>query len=186
MPRQATISKEMIKKAGIEMILSGENLNARAIAKKLGCSIQPVFYNYATMDDLKADVLNTISQKYEDYMAVNSKSDKYLPYMAIGMAYIGFARDYPQFFKILFMENNGVVTQNSMALKSTISLLTKLFSCSVETAMRLQTEMWVFVHGFATMIATKYIEWDEDSVTEMLSDVYNGLKVRLGLNESSH
>lgn len=95
MPRQATISKEMIKKAGIEMILSGENLNARAIAKKLGCSIQPVFYNYATMDDLKADVLNTVSQKYEDYMAVNSKSDKYLPYMAIGMAYIGFARDYP-------------------------------------------------------------------------------------------
>lgn len=184
MPRKATISKEMIKKAGVQMILDGESLNVRAVAKRLGCSIQPVFYNYATMDDLKADILTTVSQKYEEYMAENSKSDKYLPYMAIGMSYIGFARDYPQFFKMLFMEENGIKTQNSMALKGAITLLTKTFSCSVETAMRLQTEMWVFVHGFATMIVTKYIEWDEDSVTEMLSDVFNGLKARLGLTES--
>lgn len=184
MPRQATISKDMIKQAGIEMIVEGESLNARAIAKRLGCSIQPVFYNYATMDELKEDVLRSVSATYEEYMAKNAKSDKYKPYMAVGMAYIGFARDYPQLFKLLFMENNGVVTQNGMAMKSTIALLTKTFSCSVETAMRLQTEMWVFVHGFATMIATKYIEWDEDSVTEMLSDVYGGLKVRLGLTES--
>ena len=114
MPRKATISKEMIKNAGVQMILEGESLNVRAVANRLGCSIQPVFYNYATMDDLKADILTTVSQRYEEYMAENSKSDKYLPYMAIGMSYIGFARDYPQFFKMLFMEENGIKTQNGV------------------------------------------------------------------------
>lgn len=183
MPRQVSISKEMIKKTGVEIVLHGENLNVRAIAKKLGCSIQPVFYNYATMDDLKADILNSISHTYEEYMSKNAKNDKYSSYLAVGMAYIGFARDYPQFFKLLFMDEKGknIINQNSNALKNTISLLMKTYSCSTETAMRLQTEMWVYVHGFATMIATKYIEWDEDSVTEMLTDVFQGLRIRLGL-----
>ena len=38
-----------------------------------------------------------------------------------------------------------------------------------------------FVHGFATMVATKYIEWDEESVSDMVTDVFEGVKLRLNL-----
>ena len=60
-------------------------------------------------------------------------------------------------------------------------ILVKTLGCNKQTAMLIQTEMWVFVHGFATMIATKYIQWDEQSVSEMLTDVFEGLKLKLNL-----
>jgi hypothetical protein len=36
----------------------------------------------------------------------------------------------------------------------------------------------VYVHGIATMIATSYLEWDLDTVSEVLTDAYVGLKYR--------
>ena len=35
--------------------------------------------------------------------------------------------------------------------------------------------MWVFVHGVAAMFATGYLNWDWDTVSEMVSDVFKGL-----------
>ena len=39
-------------------------------------------------------------------------------------------------------------------------------------------EMWVMVHGIAVMLATGYLDLDEDTVSRMLTDAYQGLKKR--------
>ena len=39
-------------------------------------------------------------------------------------------------------------------------------------------EMWTFVHGLATMMATGYLELDMGLVSMMLSDAYFGIKHR--------
>lgn len=39
-------------------------------------------------------------------------------------------------------------------------------------------EMWVYVHGIATMIATDYLDWDEALISRMLTDAYEGMKER--------
>ena len=39
-------------------------------------------------------------------------------------------------------------------------------------------EMWVYVHGIATMIATDYLDWDEELISRMLTDAYEGMKER--------
>lgn len=111
------------------------------------------------------------------------KNSKYPPYKAIGMAYIGFARDYPEFFKQMFMDENGnkIISSDNATFLSAIESVCKIFGCDKQTAMRFHLEMWVFVHGFATMVATKYIEWDEESVSDMVTDVFEGVKLRLNL-----
>ncbi len=181
MPRKATINKQDIIKVGTDMICEGENLNARGIASRLGCSIQPIFYNFATMDELKEEIYKQINKTFDEYVAKEMKNSPHPPFKAIGMAYIGFARDYPRFFKIAYMDERGknIISSGSSSQRKSIEILTKTYNCSVETAMKLQLEMWVFVHGFASMIATKYIEWDEESVSEMLTDVFEGLKTKL-------
>ena len=82
------------------------------------------------------------------------------------------------------MDEKGasVMSMGNSTQKSMTETLLRTLSCSRQTAMAIQTEMWVYVHGFATMIATKYIQWDEQSVSEMLTDVYEGLKLRFRLN----
>lgn len=187
MPKPAKISKDMILKCVYDMALNGEEISVRAIASKLGCSIQPIFYNFATMDLLRSEVDKMIGDAFANYVSEHTKQGKYPTYKLIGMAYISFAMDYPEFFKRLFMQKGGtnILNADSKTQVETINLLTSVFGCDKQTAMRLQTEMWVFVHGFASMIATEYIEWDEESVSEMLTDVFEGLKSRLNLKISN-
>ena len=100
------------------------------------------------------------------------------------MSYIGFARDYPEFFKLMFMDENGskIISSDNLSFLSAIESVCKIFGCDKQTALRFHLEMWVFVHGFATMVATKYIEWDEESVSDMVTDVFEGVRIRLRLN----
>ena len=39
-------------------------------------------------------------------------------------------------------------------------------------------EMWIYVHGIAVMLATSYLEWQEDFISQVLTDAYSGLKYR--------
>ena len=39
----------------------------------------------------------------------------------------------------------------------------------------LHLETWLYVHGIATMIATNYLEWDSEFVSNALTDCYTGL-----------
>ena len=38
--------------------------------------------------------------------------------------------------------------------------------------------MWVIVHGIAALYVTEYLDWDEELVSMMLTDGYNGLRMR--------
>ena len=37
-------------------------------------------------------------------------------------------------------------------------------------------EIWAYVHGIATMIATNYMEFEFSFVSKMITDMYQGLK----------
>ena len=55
MPPKVKITKEMIRDSAFEIARSegAENINARAVSKKLGCSTQPVMYHFKTIEELK-------------------------------------------------------------------------------------------------------------------------------------
>ena len=49
---------------------------------------------------------------------------------------------------------------------------------SRETATMLHLEMWTFVHGIATMMATSFLLLDWELISDMLTDVYLGIRER--------
>ena len=55
MPPKVKIDKDDIVKAAVEVVRECgiDALNARAVAQKLSCSTQPIFSNYASMNELK-------------------------------------------------------------------------------------------------------------------------------------
>ena len=67
MPPKVQITKEDIVNTALELIrTSGEHaINARAVAAALNCSTQPIFSNFATMEELQnAVIANGISDFY--------------------------------------------------------------------------------------------------------------------------
>ena len=69
MPPKVRITKEEIVHMAVELVRGkGEQaLNARSIAAALGCSTQPVFSNFATMEQLQLAVIEKAQEIYNAY-----------------------------------------------------------------------------------------------------------------------
>lgn len=182
MPPKIKIKKEDILKASIEVVQKkgAVSLNARAVAKTLNCSTQPIFSNYATMEILKNDVMLSAKQLYQQYIENGMKDPSYPPYKASGISYIRFAKEEKELFKLLFMRDRSKeeIKEEREELSGLIHLISSNTGMSLDDAYMFHIEMWVYVHGIATMIATAYLDWEWDMISMMLTDSYLGMKER--------
>ena len=174
------IQKEDILRAAVDIVRrKGEGaLNARDLAAALNCSTQPIFSNYATMDLLRQAVLGEAYALCQAHIREEQEKGEFPPYKASGMAYIRFAQEEKELFKLLYLcdrggaplpEDDAIGAQAHETVQNHTGLspeLTKLF----------HLEMWVYVHGIATMTATGFLDLDRDLVSRMLSDSYLSLK----------
>lgn len=182
MPPKIKITKHNIIDTAIDLIRNnGEHaINARSIASALNCSTQPIFSNFATMDDLHSAVKVSANALYQSYLETDMALGKYPPYKASGMAYIRFAREEKELFKLLFMcdRSNEMIDENRDSIRPLLEIIQKNLGISEDKAFLFHTEMWIYVHGIATMIATSYLNWDDVLVSKLLTDAYEGLKYR--------
>lgn len=182
MPPKVKITKDQLIGTAMELVRAeGEQaINARRIANTLGCSTQPVFSNFATMEELRKAVKDAANETYQSFVQEDMAMGKYPAYKASGMAYIRFAREETELFKLLFMcdRSGEAVTDDRESVRPLLELLKTNLGVSEEEAVLFHLEMWIYVHGIATMIATSYLRWDEDMVSRLLTDAYLGMKYR--------
>lgn len=180
MPPKFKFTKEEIIQAAVDVIRKQgkSGLTARALAAELGCSVKPIFGLFKNMEEVQQEVWIAANKLYQEYLQEDMAIEKYPPYKSSGMAYIRFAKAETELFKLLFMcdrSENEIATQNEQ-LQPIIEIIQKNLGFSKERAYRFHMEMWVFVHGMATMIATAYLDWDMDFVSKTLTDAYLSLK----------
>lgn len=182
MPPRFKFTREEVIEAAVKLTRESgiAAVTARKLAAELGSSAKPIFGLFENMEEVQHEVLNAASQLYTKYTREEVASGKYLPYKAIGMAYIRFAKEEKELFKLLYMRDrsNEKLDDGNETLKPVVELIQQQTGLSEENAFLLQVEMWVYVHGIATMIATSYLEWDMDFVSSVLTDEYEGLKCR--------
>ena len=129
---------------------------------------------------MTAAVLKAADELCEEYIEKEIKSEKFPPYKASGMAYIRFAKEEKELFKLLYMRNREFEdTSKASGFSNDITTMVQNnIGISKERANLFHLEMWAFVHGIATMIATGFLELDWDLISQMLTDSYKGLKQR--------
>lgn len=181
MPPKCRFTREQIIQAALE--LTAEQgvgaLTARSLAQRLGSSAKPIFGLFANMEEVQQEVVKAANLRYQEYLRQDMSAGRYPPYKASGMAYIRFAREQKELFKLLFMRDR---THEEKAagdeLEALLGLIQKNMGLSRDDAYRFHLEMWIYVHGIATMIATAYLEWDMDFISAALTDAYQGLRLR--------
>jgi AcrR family transcriptional regulator len=181
MPPKAKIQKEDILRTALSLVrdMGEEAVNARAIAAALGCSTQPVFSNFATMQELLEATRTAAYKIYLSFLEQEAQQGKYPQYKAFGMAYIRFAREEKALFQFLFMQNRkGKPPIPSPDFEASVQLIMRTNGIAKEKAERMHLEMWTCVHGIATMMATSFLALEEELVSQMLTDVYRGLRFR--------
>ena len=178
MPPKVKITKQDIIEAALTLVREegADAINARRIAKALSCSTQPIFSNFATMEALSNALLDAAYTCYLGFLKREVEEGKYPPYKAFGMAYIRFAEEERGLFRFLFMrDRKGEALIPTPDFRESVVMIEKANGISRKTAEKLHMEMWVTVHGIATMIATAFFTPSREAVSEMISDIYQGL-----------
>ena len=179
MPPKVKITKTDIINASLFLARKGgaDALNARSISAVLGCSTQPIFSNFKSMEELDEAVISSAYEHYLSFIDEEIGSKKYPEYKSMGMAYIRFAREESELFKLLFMrDRTGCDLSPTPDYNRSTSILTEALGISPSQAERMHFELWVFVHGIATMLATSFLDLSEEDISDVLSDVYASVR----------
>ena len=181
MPPKVKITREDIINATLNLVREQgvDAINARAIAAALNCSTQPLFSNFESMEDLQNAVVNTSYERYTEFIKRELENGKYPPYKAYGIAYIRFAREERELFKLLFMcDRSDADLSPSEDFEQVVSLIMETNGISYDRAMLFHLEMWSAVHGIATMHATRFLKLEWELISNIISDIYNGIRIK--------
>ena len=152
-----------------------EALNARAIAKELGGSTQPIFRLFTNMEDLHRELILYVARQFQAHAEADmAQSDS--PYIQLCTTYLLYGRDEPELFKLLFMRDR--VSEGQYSDQTNFDLVFNIIKKETplddETALRFFERTWLFIHGLAVCIATKYIPCqDERYLISMVKEGYN-------------
>lgn len=179
MPK-AKITKEMILDAAFEITrtLGAENVNARTVSEKLGCSTQPVMYHFAKIEDLKKAVYAKLDWYHTEYlMNIQNPQEELL--LGIGLNYIRFAIEEPHLFRFLFqsgfaVENSLLEMIDSEELKPILSAMQEAMNMRMEQTKEVFLMIALFAHGYASIIANNALEYEEALVSAHLERAYRG------------
>ena len=159
-------------------------VNARAIARELGCSTQPIFRDFRSMEEVRHEILRMAMDTYSVYIARSAELAS-APYLGSGMAYLLFAREEPELFKLLFMRDrvsDGTMDEsNDITLEYVIGMVMKNTGLTREQALLFHRHLWIYVHGLATMIATRFLTLRDEEAMHLLSEQYRAIRKLYGL-----
>ncbi|WP_081454646.1 TetR/AcrR family transcriptional regulator [Sphaerochaeta globosa] len=173
-PKQK-ITKEMILEATFHITREHgyENVNARSLASMLGCSTQPIFSRFASMEELKK-VFHAYAGKYFDRYAAEAMQGGD-SFRKLGECYINFARNESNLFRLLFMSEvmdlHGFADMyddpENLEVAQTLS---STMGISFDSAKRFYMKMFIFTHGIAAMLASKFVHLEPGEAETMLGE----------------
>ena len=174
------VTREQIIKTALEMTRRGgaQSVNARSVADALNCSTQPIFSNFEGIEALHRAVRAAAYELYYECLRRASESGEFVKYKAYGMGYIRFAREEKQLFRLLFMADRSGEEQNAGTdFDESVEMISAANGISRELAELIHLEMWSTVHGIAVMQATSFLPLEEELISRILTDVYQGIRV---------
>ncbi len=181
MPAIAKVTKEMIIEAAFEVAkeLGAENITARTVSQKLGCSTQPVLYHFKTIEDVRIAAHKKASEFHIDY--VTNLSGKYeRPMLEVGMRYIQFAVEEKNLFRFLYHSNyyTGVSLSDWLTGKifdSLFPILRRQARVDERQAYSIFSQIVLVTHGIASLLANNAMVYDEAYCVNTLSNAYFGI-----------
>lgn len=186
MPPKIKITEDDIITAAIRIVRERgfENLNARDLAREIGCSVHPIFRSFDSMEGLKTAVYKRAEHIYNQRMlsCLELEEDSF---HAMGLTYIDFAKNDKNLFKLLFM-SDAFGNQSMMDIVGStegddevIEMLCQMTGLRAESAKELYAGIWLTTHGIASMFATNNCRFSDEENKRLLDNSFTGLIMKL-------
>lgn len=188
MPPSTKITREMILKTGYELVITSgiESVNSRSIAKMLGCSTQPIFSQFPSMEELRQGIHDFACQKFEEDVLCCVDSDFFM--LSSYLKVINLAKNQKNIFKLIYlseycMGENFLNTRMNFESNKKIWHEIKLkYQVNDNECSDILERISLLVQGIATVIATSNIQYSDEQVIDIvdntLEDIVMGIKER--------
>lgn len=181
MSKNVTITKEMILASAFDIVREKglEGISNRELAKKLNCSIRPIYYQFQNVEELYNELYIEI-EKYFYRFLMDNMNDDMPKYKQVGINYIKFAKKEKEFFKILFMSEvdlglSDFITKDMEDFKELSKLIKISTNLNDEDIESFHIKMWIFSHGLATLVASSTINISDKQLKQLLSLEFQAL-----------
>ncbi len=180
MPPKMRVTKDMVIEAAFAIAREegAERINARTVAKRLGCSTQPVMYHFAKIMDLKRAAYGRADWFHTEYLLhIREPQEDVL--LGIGLNYIRFAVEEPHLFRFLFQSGYAVESSlpemiDSPELAPVLSAMGEAMGMDRERTKKVFLTIALFAHGYASIIANNALAYDEATLAADLERAYRG------------
>ncbi len=177
MARKETITIQNILDTAFEMTREDgfQTVTARKVAAKAGCSTQPIFRVYKNMEELWSAVyLKGVDYFHEYHRSFAGKGNA--PFANLGMAYISFARQEKNLFRLLFLTDNPAKKSMYELLNGKDGVVVAeinraaLMGCTNPSLLFMK--MWIFIHGAACMSLSGDFDLSDQETLDLLERSY--------------
>ena len=180
MPAVRKVSKEQIIDAAVDVLRDDgfSAINARSVAKKLGCYTQPIYCSFRNMEELKAALteraIQMHTQRVRDSLRIHEGNDS--RYSSYGMGFVKFAAEEKQLFRWLYLEGEQLGPyQNDVLTSEVISVITEEFGYEEDVARRFHQDMVYFTYGLAILANTDHLHLTEAELREAFRREFRAL-----------
>ena len=178
MPPRAKITKEMIVDAAFAVARASgmENINARTVSQRLGCSTQPVLWHFKTIADIKKAAYEKADRFHTESVLNMHGGD---PMKDIGLNYIRFAATEKNLFRFIFQSDEFSGRSLSELINGgefapLYGMLSQQAQTDMEQAKVIFKSLFLYVHGYASMLANNAMQYDEEEISKDLELIFEG------------
>ena len=186
MPRKAEITREAMVQAAVALVREEgvEHLNVRALAARLGCSTQPILYQFGSMRKLRREAYAVADALHSDFITEGAEAAE-SPLMQLGLNYVRFAHEEPRLFRFLF-QTDAFRGQDLTSLVAApdaselVAMVAQAADMDETQARRVFLVIFVAAHGYASLLANNALTYDETQAAGVLEAAYAGALHREG------
>ena len=185
MPPKQKITKEELlnfayqiaEKEGISAVTS------RSIAKLAGCSIQPVFSHFPTMEILRQETFQYACRRFmEEVLVYRDQPD--FPVL-VSKWTLDLARFRPNLYKLLYLSDGfshdsiGNMMMNYESNQKMISHMAKSYSLTAAQCQKILVKSCLLLMGICTMICINHMEISDEEALTMVSETVQDMIERM-------
>lgn len=154
MPPKQRINREMILESAFAMFINEgmEVVNARSVAKALGCSTQPIFSYYTGMQDLRDALDAKARELFASEVLSAERGEGWM--VNTSEAFVRFACNRPHIYRHLFdtaCKNNELQNQLCPLREEIVAQIGQQEGVSKEQAQAIYDAMFVYTVGMASV-----------------------------------
>lgn len=186
MPPKPKYTREEIVAAALGVVSrSGTDaLTAKSLGHALNTSATPIFTVFNSMQEVADAVKAAAMERFESYA---HKMGADMPiFKQVGMQMIGFAKEEPQLYRLIFMSQNSdvrsfadIYAHLGSVADECLNTIQRDYGLTEADARTLFEHSWIHTYGIATLCATGMCNFSQEAISGMLTQDFTAMMMLL-------